>query len=250
MDIAMQTIKTNGSDAAAHLMTTTAGNGDGHAYRCPDTAETRGLLGAQHNGHNRETPSGRVAAYTSPQESAMCRVKKELSEVVFWKVQLWMAVVMLFILVVAVVLISLAVCAAVHEDADEKFDRSTFRVPRLFNGSFSLPGLVFSEDLLMGSSNESQALASVLQGKLTGLYRSSPALGRYFSKAEIYALRNGSVIAEYQLTFLMPEEHEEQLRSFTLSREMVYNVLRQFLCEQDDHASGPLYIDPVSLKLF
>nr|XP_057935090.1 TPA-induced transmembrane protein [Doryrhamphus excisus] len=252
MNIEMHSIKTNGSDAATHLMTAAAGNGDGHAYRCPRTAETKGLLGAQHNGHNGETtPSGRVAAYASPRgESAMCRVKNELKEVVFWKVRLWMVVVMLFIVVVAIVLISLAVCAAIHEDADEKFDRSTFRIPRLFNGSFSLPSLVFTQDLLMGSSNESQALASVLQRKLTGLYASSPALGRYFSKAEIYSLRNGSVIAEYQLTFLMPEEHEERLRSFTLSREMVYNVLRQFLCDQEDHASGPLYIDPVSLKLF
>lgn len=65
--------------------------------------------------------------------------------------------------------------------------------------------------------------------------------------------RPGSVIAEYQLTFVMPEEHQEQLRNFTLSREMVYNVLRQFLYDQEGRGASPsssaLYIDPVSLKL-
>lgn len=61
--------------------------------------------------------------------------------------------------------------------------------------------------------------------------------------------RNGSVIVDYQLTFLMPEENQDQLRNFTLSREMVYNVFRQFLYDQEAE-SAPTYIDPVSLIMF
>ncbi|XP_061638581.1 TPA-induced transmembrane protein isoform X2 [Phyllopteryx taeniolatus] len=246
MDIEMETVKTNGNDTVAHLGTT--GTGDNHADRCHSTTERSVLLGAQ-NGQNGETMrSGRLAT----EEGAVYRVKRELSEAVCGKVRLWMLLALLAVLIAAVVLLSLAVCSAVREDPDEKFDRSSFRVARLFNGSFRLPGLAFAEDLLSISSDRSRALASDLEGKLSGLYRSSPALGRYFSKAEIYALRNDSVIAEYQLTFVMPEEHEEQLRSFTLSREMVYNVLRQFLSDQQDSdasAASSLYIDPVSLKL-
>lgn len=60
--------------------------------------------------------------------------------------------------------------------------------------------------------------------------------------------RNGSVITDYQLTFLMPEEDQDQLTNFTLSREMVYNVFRQFLYDQDLDQSKPMYINPVSLS--
>lgn len=56
-------------------------------------------------------------------------------------------------------------------------------------------------------------------------------------------------MADYQLEFLMPEEGQDQLRNFTLSREMVYNVFRQFLYDQEPNESEPMYIDPVSLKM-
>ncbi|KAA8594025.1 hypothetical protein FQN60_004859 [Etheostoma spectabile] len=62
--------------------------------------------------------------------------------------------------------------------------------------------------------------------------------------------RKGSVIADYQLTFVMPEEEQDQLRNVTLSREMVYNVFRQFLYDQEQPGeSGQMYIDPVSLNM-
>lgn len=61
--------------------------------------------------------------------------------------------------------------------------------------------------------------------------------------------RNGSVVADYQLRFLMPEEEAEQLRRFTLSREVVFNVFRQFLHDQDEERARPLYIAPDSLQM-
>lgn len=64
--------------------------------------------------------------------------------------------------------------------------------------------------------------------------------------------RNGSVTADYQLTFLMPEEEQGDLSKFTLSREVVWNVFKQFLYDQDPDESG--YIFPgslfMSLKMF
>ncbi len=62
--------------------------------------------------------------------------------------------------------------------------------------------------------------------------------------------RNGSVIADFQLTFLMPEAEQDQLRNFTLSREMVFNVFRQYLYDQELNESEPMYINPVSLNMF
>lgn len=63
------------------------------------------------------------------------------------------------------------------------------------------------------------------------------------------AHRNNSGVADYQLMFVMPEEEQGQLRNFTLSREMVYNVLRQFLYDQEYNVSHPMYIDQLSLKM-
>ncbi|XP_029302445.1 TPA-induced transmembrane protein homolog isoform X1 [Cottoperca gobio] len=258
MDFELQTITINGTDGAAYVSEeqVTAGNGDGVAYKIPDATERDGLLSVQITSCNGETlPSGHAAeinlgnTYTPREGSAVSRIKRELNEVVFSRVRLWMIIIAIFFLIFVVIIISLLLCSAIHEDPDDSFDSSLFKVPQYFNGSFQLPDLVFTEELFNLSSNESQVLAGDLQEKLVDLYRSSPALGRYFSKAEIYAFRNGSVIADYQLTFLMPEEQLDHLRNLTLSREMVYNVFRQFLYDQEPDESGKIYIDPVSLNM-
>ncbi|XP_062241484.1 TPA-induced transmembrane protein [Platichthys flesus] len=178
--------------------------------------------------------------------SNVYRIKRELKE----NVKPWMVVVAILVLIAAVIILSVVICSALQDDVDDKFDSSTFVIPLRFNGSFQLPNMVFTEELLILSSSESQALTAELQEKLAELYTASPALGRYFSKAEIYSLRNGSIIADYELTFLMPEETQGQLRNYTLSREMVYNVFRQFLYDHDSEDSAPTYIDPLSLNMF
>ncbi|XP_071372453.1 TPA-induced transmembrane protein homolog [Centroberyx affinis] len=159
-----------------------------------------------------------------------------------------MVIIFIFLLIAAVIGISLGVCSVIHEDVDEKYDSSSFEIPRYFNGSFRLTNQIFTAELLTPSSNQSQALSTELREKLADLYRSSPALGRYFSTAEVYAFRNGSVVAQYRLKFLMPAEHD-QLEKFTLSREVVYNVFRQFLYDQEPETE-PMYIDPLSLNMF
>ncbi|XP_019943542.1 TPA-induced transmembrane protein [Paralichthys olivaceus] len=178
--------------------------------------------------------------------SAACRIQRVLEK----NVKPWMVIVAILVLIIAVIIISLVVCSAIQEDVDDNFDPSLFEIPLQFNGSFQLPNMVFTEELFIFTSNKSKVLTAELQKKLADLYEASPALGRYFSKAEIYSLRNGSIIADYQLTFLIPEEQHDQLRNFTLSREMVYNVFRQFLYDQESEDSAPTYIDPLSLNMF
>ncbi|CDR04435.1 unnamed protein product [Oncorhynchus mykiss] len=46
----------------------------------------------------------------------------------------------------------------------------------------------------------------------------------------------------------MPRNNTE-LEQFTLSREMVYNVFRQSLYDQDPELNHPLYIHPASLDM-
>ncbi|XP_060903018.1 TPA-induced transmembrane protein homolog [Labrus mixtus] len=280
MDIEMQNIRTNGENGAAYVNGSTdrvtPGNGESVAL---DAKETDVLLSVQVDGCNGgrkpsdhaaepqgnqghalgEGCNGEVITCSDDSESQrnpgnasreIRSIKKELNEFIFWKVKLWMAIIFIILLILAVIISSLLLCSVIHEDVDEKFDPSLFKFPLYFNGSFQLPNQVFKEELFTLSFNESQTLAADLQQKLADLYRSSPALGRYFSGAEIYAFRNGSVIADYQLKFLMPEEQQDPLRNFILSREMVYNVFRQFLYDQESDESGPMYIDPVSLIMF
>lgn len=254
-DIEMQVLQTNGNDGATCLSSerVAAGNGDGAPYSIPHT-ESDGLLAPPAAGYNGETTPPRNGAGNqrypeSTHNREIKRIKKELNEILFWKVRRWMAILFVFLLIIAVIFISLAVCAANYEDEDEKFDPSLFKIPVSFNGSFELPNLVFREELLILSSNESQALIADLQEKLDDLYKTSPALARYFFEAKIHAFRKGSVTADYQLTFVMPEEQQDQLRNFTLSREMVYNVFRQYLYDQELDKSEPMYIKPSSLSM-
>ncbi|KAM9820306.1 TPA-induced transmembrane protein homolog [Neosynchiropus ocellatus] len=181
---------------------------------------------------------------SSHKVSKTCRVKEELNEVVFWKFRMWMILIFISVLIVAVILISLALCSLVYKDKDEQFDASTFNVSRLFNGTFRMQSPALSEGVAVAASNQSQALTSRLQDQLEDLYKSSPALGRYFSSAEVAPLRKDPAVAEFRLKFLMPAGQRGQLRKFTLSREMIYNVLRQFLYEQPS-----LRIEPASLEL-
>ncbi|XP_068173600.1 TPA-induced transmembrane protein homolog [Antennarius striatus] len=260
MDVELEAISTNKNNGSAFQSNeqVTAGNGDGLAYRIPGATEKELLLHVQSTDHNGEKmPVSHSAdkhrstgnTYTSPEIGSVCTIKKTLNDIVFWKVRIWMVIIFIFLLIVAVVIVTLLICAAIHEDT-ENFDPSLFKIPLFFDGSFQMPNMVFSEEFFVLSSNQSQTLADICQEKLSDLYRSSPALGRYFSKAEIYAFRNGSVIVDYQLTFLMPEDQQDQLRNFTLSREMVFNVFRQFLYDQDTDESEPMFIDPGSLNMF
>uniref|UniRef100_A0A669CY46 Uncharacterized protein n=1 Tax=Oreochromis niloticus TaxID=8128 RepID=A0A669CY46_ORENI len=105
--------------------------------------------------------------------------------------------------------------------------------------------LIFTQSFMVFSSVVFYAIHLLL----SDLYKTSAALGRYFFNTEIRAVRNGSVIADYKLTFQMPEEEKDQLRNFTLSRQMVYNVFRQFLYDQELPESDPMFIDPASLKM-
>uniref|UniRef100_UPI0037E8DABC TPA-induced transmembrane protein homolog n=1 Tax=Semicossyphus pulcher TaxID=241346 RepID=UPI0037E8DABC len=279
MDIPMQTFRTNGDHGVTYSPNErVTGNGDSVPYVIPEATETDVLLSVQTDSCNGEIPSlhaaepqrnlGNTSAEATSYNGEMLPtadaaesqsdlenasreircIKKELKEILFCKVRLWMAIILVFLLMFAVIIISLLVCSAIHEDVDERFDKSLFKCPLYFNGSFQLPNMVFTEEPFTQSFNESQTLAADLQGKLDDLYRSSPALGRYFSGIEIHAFRNGSVNADYLLKFVMPEERQDQLRNFILSREMVYNVFRQFLYDQESD-SGQLYIDPVSLNM-
>lgn len=52
------------------------------------------------------------------------------------------------------------------DDSDENYDRTLNRVPQYYYGSFQMPNLNFTDELLTRSSNESQTLTADLQEKV------------------------------------------------------------------------------------
>ncbi|CAL8351748.1 unnamed protein product [Lota lota] len=256
MDVELQPLKTKTSNGEEAAHVSSSEQVAVYLANCetPVAAEQSPLLSPQHSESNGEAVIS-VAPDVSTEHrktKVVCEVERmmtALNEKVFWKCRVWMAILFILIFIIAVIVISTVLCSVLREDVDDTFDRSSYEIPRDFNGTFRLTNQVSAEELLTASSNQSQVLATQLQKKLYGLYSDSPALGRYFSNAEIYDFRNGSMEAVFSLSFLLPREDQEQLQRFTVSREVVYNVLRQSLYDQDTNPPGPLYIDPSSLQM-
>lgn len=194
--------------------------------------------------HHRDTEA-QNPVYRKQKRSAVCRVKEELSYMVCKRVPLWLVIVLIFVLIICVIFASLALCRVIYEDVDEKYDPTQFDVHRNFSGSFQLPNLNFTEEQLNGSL----VLAAELENKLNAVYRNSPALGRYYSTSDVYDFSDDPVTASFRLMFLMPAAEQSQLSRFTLSKGMVYNVLRQFLFDQEEDESDRVYIEPASLNI-
>ncbi|XP_052473189.1 TPA-induced transmembrane protein [Carassius gibelio] len=166
------------------------------------------------------------------------RVKRELNEVVVWKFKLWTVLLFIFITIALVIGISIIVCAVVHDDEDEKYDKSSYVVARFFRGNFTLDANSFI------SNSPDEETMRELEKQLIEVYSSSPALERYFYSVTINNLQDTA--AQFKLQFMMPLEHEELIR-YTLSLKMVKNVLLQHLYDRDTGA--PFYIKPTSLHM-
>ncbi|XP_050190073.1 TPA-induced transmembrane protein isoform X2 [Myiozetetes cayanensis] len=105
---------------------------------------------------------------------------KSCRKVVFWKCKLWMVITSIFLVIFFVILISLILYSNVYTDEDDYWDPDAL----LNSGSFHnfsgtlelMCGLphVFSEDITK---------------RLTEVYSSSPALGRYFRSAQVISFR-------------------------------------------------------------
>lgn len=170
-------------------------------------------------------------------------LKEDLNEPVFWKIKFWMALLVLLLVIICIILLLIFLCPGEKEDADEKYDRLLFVVPLNFTGSFRMANYSYMQDPVSQSDSE---LFINLSQKLIHVYRSSHALERYFSSAEIETMRRNNATVQFKLEFKMPEENK-QLQRFTLSREMVYHVLLQNLVDQD--TEDQLYIEPYSLSM-
>lgn len=245
----------NGNEVAAHVNVQSAPTDEPDAFgirRNVQGTETEALLGndSTTNGNtvaidgDHDTEAQKPKNYEQ-KKSAVCQVKEELTQKVCKGVPLWAVLILIFLLIIGIIFASLALCTVIYEDVDEKYDITQFDVYRNFSGSFQLPNLNFTKELLAVDSSERKMLGN----QLDDLYRNSPALGRYYFTSQVYDFSDDPVTAWFRLAFRMPSAEESQLTDNTLSRGMVYNVLRQFLLDQEEDPSEPMFIKPASLNM-
>lgn len=222
------------------------GNGN---HLAPDTVQP--LLSSS---QSTESNGGHITVEVDSTESSgaskkkpkvLKNLKKELNEPVFWKIKLWMAILFVLVSIISFILLILFLCSGQKDDADDKYDPSSFVVPLYFTGTFSLANYSHVQDPVSQAELDNKMIINLDQ-KLTHIYESSPALERYFSLAKIETIRHKDATVEFKLKFNMPEENK-QLKRYTLSREMVYGVLLQNLFDQDTEDQP--YIVPSSLSM-
>ncbi|XP_009555506.2 TPA-induced transmembrane protein [Cuculus canorus] len=170
---------------------------------------------------------------------------KSCRKIVFWKCKLWMVITTIFLVFFLVILISLILYSNVYTDEDDYWDTDALLNTgnyRNFSGTLELMcGLphLFSEDITK---------------RLSDVYSSSPALGRYFRSAQVVYYSNASSTVFYQLEFSVPPSTEGFMEN-TMNPDFIRNVLRQNIYDEEDTFNpetsecDTLKLDPTSLTL-
>uniref|UniRef100_A0A8C8R7L5 TPA-induced transmembrane protein n=1 Tax=Pelusios castaneus TaxID=367368 RepID=A0A8C8R7L5_9SAUR len=169
---------------------------------------------------------------------------KSCGATIFWKCKLWMIIASVFLTLLLVIIMSLILYSEIYIDEDEYWSPESVSSGnyRNFSGTlkFQCPVLsAYSEDLTK---------------RLTDIYSSSPALGRYFISAQVDSFSEENDTALYQLVFSLPAVADE-LMKYTLSAEFVLNVLRQDIYDQEDpydqesSKCTKMRLDPASLTV-
>ncbi|KAK2831519.1 hypothetical protein Q7C36_016605 [Tachysurus vachellii] len=245
MELSVLNQSDNNNDKDESRIEVCPGNGSCSDHNMQNATEDIGLLsdaqGAERNGAHyivRNLPDDSSGQSSDKPLGNLGRLKNELREPVCWKLKVWMLILIIFTVIILAIFLSIYFCSVPQKDVDDEYNIKEFIIPRFFRGNFTL----LNKHLTLDAEAQSE-----LEQKLTHIYTSSYALGRYFSIAQVNPLRNSNFSVEYNLTFMMPTEHQ-QIIEYTLSKEMVYSVLLQQLSDVDP-GLDPLYIDPTSLMM-
>ncbi|KAM9019799.1 TPA-induced transmembrane protein isoform 1-T3 [Ara ararauna] len=170
---------------------------------------------------------------------------KSCRNVVFWKCKLWMVITTIFLVFFLVILFSLILYSNVYTDEDDYWDADAL----LNSGNYhSFSGTV---ELMCGLPH---LFSEDITKKLTDVYSSSPALGRYFRSAQVVYFSNENSTVFYQLEFSVPPPTEGFMEN-TMNPDFIKNILRQNIYDEDDISNpgtsecNKLKFDPTSLTL-
>ncbi|XP_053827965.1 TPA-induced transmembrane protein isoform X2 [Vidua macroura] len=162
---------------------------------------------------------------------------KSCRNVIFWKCKLWMVISMIFLVIFLVILISLILYSNVYTDEDDYWDPNEL----LSNGNFhSFSGTLELMCVLPHFSSKD------ITKRLTEVYSSSPALGRYFRSAQVISFSNESSTVIYQLVFSVPPSTEEFMKN-SMNPDFIRNILRQNIYDEDTLNPGTPECDRLKL---
>ncbi|XP_063249915.1 TPA-induced transmembrane protein [Prinia subflava] len=148
---------------------------------------------------------------------------KSCRSVVFWKCKQWMVITTIFLGIFLVILISLILYSSVYTDEDDYWDPDEL----LRSGNFhNFSGTL---ELMCGLPHFS---SEDITKRLTEVYSSSPALGRYFRSAEVISFSNESSTVIYQLVFSVPPSTEGFMEN-SMNPDFIRNILRQNIYDED-----------------
>lgn len=163
------------------------------------------------------------------------------STVVCCKCRLWMLLLVVFVAIIVIAIVGLVLYSVIYTDEDDIVDSSlkSTGTPQYYEGTMRI------------NQPASGALMTTDEVKqmLTHVYNSSPALSRYFVEAVVLKSNDTSVV-KYWLKFALPPENSLLLQ-YTLNEEVMVNILRQYVYDQEDSSEGGqgLQIEPSSLVL-
>uniref|UniRef100_UPI00398EAAE5 suppressor of tumorigenicity 14 protein homolog n=1 Tax=Pristiophorus japonicus TaxID=55135 RepID=UPI00398EAAE5 len=165
-----------------------------------------------------------------------------------WKCKMWMLIVLAIAILIALLII-IVICGIRATSIDDDFIHPNLKIygtSRYYIGSMKISKHSFIPELMMPQSKKYSSLSKDLKIMLCQLYSTSPALGYYFVDSGIFSFSNGSVTAYYWLQFALPKDHDLLIK-YTLSAEMLMNVLRQHL--STDRTREKMDIEPSSVTL-
>ncbi|XP_062367937.1 TPA-induced transmembrane protein [Cinclus cinclus] len=167
---------------------------------------------------------------------------KPCMNVIFWKCKLWMVITTIFFVIFLVILISLILYCNVYRDEDDYWD------PDELLSSGNLHNFSGTLELMCGLPHFS---SEDITKRLTEIYSSSPALGRYFRSAQVISFSNESSTVTYQLLFSVPPSAEGFMEN-RMNPDFIRNILRQNIYDEDTLNPGTsecdrLKLDPTSL---
>ncbi|KAL2311517.1 hypothetical protein Nmel_003239 [Mimus melanotis] len=167
---------------------------------------------------------------------------KSCRNVVFWKCRLWMVITTIFLVIFLLIVISLILYSNIYIDEDDYWDPDEL----LSSGNFhNFSGTL---ELMCGLPHFS---SENITKRLTEVYSSSPALGRYFRSAQVISFSNESSTVTYQLVFSVPPSTEGFMEN-SMNPDFIRNILRQNIYDEDTLNPGisecvRLKLDPTSL---
>nr|XP_006116882.1 TPA-induced transmembrane protein [Pelodiscus sinensis]XP_014425836.1 TPA-induced transmembrane protein [Pelodiscus sinensis]XP_014425837.1 TPA-induced transmembrane protein [Pelodiscus sinensis] len=211
-----------------------------HEHQVIELQEERGLE-EENEADNNKIPLNPEASVANKGKASDWR---SCGDIIIWKCKLWMVISSIFLGLLLVIIMSLILYSVVYTDEDEYWDHESVSSGNYRN---------FSGTLKIKCATQLDS-SEALTNRLIDVYSSSPALGRYFTFAQVDPFSNENATAVYKLVFSLPLAPDELLK-YTLSAEFVMNVLRQNIYDQEDSYDQEesectqLRLDPAFLTL-